>query len=203
MTKTANASTDPRVDTYIKKHEQWQDTLGSLRKILLGCGLDETIKWGAPAYTREDRLVVGLAAFKNHCALWFHQGVFLKDKQKQLVNAQEGRTRAMRQWRFVQDSRIDTQLVKAYVREAIANEQDGKKIKPKPKTVVMPDELVQALQKNRPLQKAFAALTPGKQREYAEHIGSAKQEKTRTSRLEKAIPMIIAGGGLHDRYRHG
>ena len=203
MTKTAIASSDPRVDAYIKKHKQWQDALESLRKILLGCGLDETIKWGAPAYTWEDRLVVGLAAFKNHCALWFHQGVFLKDKQKQLVNAQDGRTRAMRQWRFVEDTRIDTQLVKAYVREAIANEQEGKKIKPEPKTLVMPGELAQALQKNRPLQKAFAALTPGKQREYAEHIGSAKQEKTRKSRLEKATPMIIACVGLHDKYRQG
>ena len=40
--------------------------------------------------------------------------------------------------------------------------------------------------------KAFDALTVGKQREYAEHIASAKQDKTRASRLAKIIPMIEA-----------
>ena len=35
----------------------------------------------------------------------------------------------------------------------------------------------------------------------AEDIGNAKQEKTRISRLEKAIPMILEGKGLNDKYR--
>jgi uncharacterized protein YdeI (YjbR/CyaY-like superfamily) len=54
---------------------------------------------------------------------------------------------------------------------------------------------------NKKLNKAFAALNPGKQSEYAEHIGSAKQEKTRVSRLEKAKPLILSGVGLHDKYK--
>ena len=47
----------------------------------------------------------------------------------------------------------------------------------------------------------IAALTPGKQREYANHIASAKQAATKTSRLQKILPLIEAGGGLHDKYR--
>ena len=58
------------------------------------------------------------------------------------------------------------------------------------------------MKKNTKLKKGFEGLTPGKQKEYAEHIGSAKQEKTRIARLEKAKPMITAGAGLYDRYKN-
>ena len=74
--------------------------------------------------------MAGIAAFKNHYALWFHQGVFLKDTQQKLVNAQEAVTKALRQWRFEKDDPIETELILAYVEEAIQNSIDGKEIKP-------------------------------------------------------------------------
>ena len=52
-----------------------------------------------------------------------------------------------------------------------------------------------------PRSVSFDSLTPFKQKEYSEHIGSAKQEKTRISRLEKSIPLIAEGKGLNDKYR--
>ena len=45
------------------------------------------------------------------------------------------------------------------------------------------------------------ALTPGRQREYNEHIASAKREATQHSRLAKILPMVLDGKGLNDRYR--
>ena len=48
---------------------------------------------------------------------------------------------------------------------------------------------------------AFENLAPYKKREYAEHLSNAKREETRARRLEKIIPMILAGKGLNDRYR--
>ena len=65
----------------------------------------------------------------------------------------------------------------------------------------IPQELEIAMREDAKLRDAFASLTLGRQKEYAEHIGSAKQENTRRSRLEKARPLILAGGGLHDKYR--
>ncbi|MBK7633096.1 MAG: hypothetical protein IPJ13_01585 [Saprospiraceae bacterium] len=44
--------------------------------------------------------MVGLAAFKSYTGIWFFQGGLLDDKQQFLMNAQEGKTKAMRQWRF-------------------------------------------------------------------------------------------------------
>ncbi len=51
------------------------------------------------------------------------------------------------------------------------------------------------------MKKAFDAMTPGKRREYADHISEAKRTETKTSRLAKILPMIAAGAGLHDKYR--
>ena len=49
--------------------------------------------------------------------------------------------------------------------------------------------------------EAMDALTPGRQREYNEHIASAKREATKQSRLAKILPMVLDGKGLHDKYR--
>lgn len=190
------------IDEYFAKADLWKDELLRLRKILLTCPLEETIKWGAACYTHKGKNVVGLGAFKSYVGLWFFQGALLSDKQGVLVNAQEGKTRAMRQWRFGSKREIKAVQIKAYVMEAIKFQSDGKQIKPRrAKTMNMPQELGDALSANRKAKTAFAALTPGKQREYAEYVSEAKRETTRVSRTKKVIPMILTGKGLNDRYR--
>lgn len=194
-----------KVDAYIGKRPEWAATLEAARRILLDAGLDETVKWGAPAYTLDGRVVVGLGGFKNHCALWFHQGVHLSDPAKKLVNAGEGVTRGMRQWRLARGERPDLRLVRAYALEAVANQRAGRAIRPARRKAPPepPEELAAALAADARLKAAFEGLTPGRRREYAEHIGGAKRESTRLARLERARPMILAGAGLHDRHRRG
>ena len=83
------------------------------------------------------------------------------------------------------------------------NQRAGKEIQvDRKKPVVVPPELKAVLTKRKKTAKAFDALTPGKQREYAEHIAEAKRDATKQSRLEKIVPMIEAGVGLHDKYRN-
>ena len=36
----------------------------------------------------------------------------------------------------------------------------------------------------------------------AENIASAKRDATKQKRIEKVLPMIAAGAGLHDKYRN-
>lgn len=55
------------------------------------------------------------------------------------------------------------------------------------------------MKKNSQLKKAFNDLTPGRQRAYVLHFSSAKQSKTRTARIEKCLPKILAGKGINDR----
>jgi uncharacterized protein YdeI (YjbR/CyaY-like superfamily) len=60
------------------------------------------------------------------------------------------------------------------------------------------EEFQTKLDKLPKLKTAFEALTPGRQRAYLLHFSSAKQSKTRESRIEKCMPMILEGKGLND-----
>ncbi len=192
-----------KVNTYIRKHDRWSSQLGQLREIFLRTELLEEVKWGSPTYTLNDKLVAGFAAFKNHYAIWFHQGVFLKDTDKKLINAQEGKTKALRQWRFEEDDIIEQEIITKYIQEAIENSLAGKEIMPERKTgVIIPEYLQKAMDSNSTLKNAFDSLTPGKRREYAEYIETAKREATKLSRLEKISPMILEEKGLHDKYKN-
>ncbi|MEE4192654.1 MAG: YdeI/OmpD-associated family protein [Halieaceae bacterium] len=190
------------VDEYLKAHRDFADGLQALRAELLSAGLEEDVKWGAPAYLLNGKNLVQLVAFKAYFGLWFHEGALLSDPLGCLVNAQEGKTQALRQWRFASLDEVDIDKVRGYVDEAIALERAGKRVPAAaPKSLEVPAELDAALSADKALASAFAALTPGRQREYAEHIGSAKREATRQGRLEKAIPLIRDGLGLNDQYR--
>lgn len=190
------------VDDYIAKSTQWQDVLTKLREIILSTGLEETVKWGGPAYTLNGKNIVGLGAFKSYTGIWFFQGVFLKDEKNKLVNAQEGKTRALRQWRFNSVKEMDPDLIKSYIFEAIDNQKEGKEIKPaRTKPVVIPPELQNAFQRNSTLQDRFNELSPACKREYAEYVAEAKREDTRLRRIEKIIPMIMEKAGLNDKYK--
>ncbi len=190
------------VDAYLAEHAEWGNGLNSLRALLLETGLEEGVKWGAPAYMLKGKNVVQLVAFKSYFGLWFAQGALLTDPLKCLVNAQEGKTQAQRQWRFSSEDELDLDQVRAYVDESMANEQAGKAVAPqKAKTLDIPAELQAAMDADKALAAQFAGLTPGRQREYADHIGSAKREATRQGRLEKAIPLIRDGLGLNEKYR--
>ena len=63
---------------------------------------------------------------------------------------------------------------------------------------MFPEEFKQKLDKSSTLKIAFETLTPGRQKAYALYFSAAKQSKTRESRVQKCIPQILNGKGLHD-----
>lgn len=191
-----------KVTAYIEKKTDWSKELTTLRNIMHQLPVEETVKWGSPFYTNGGKNIVGMSAFKNYFGLWFIQGATLKDEKKVLINAQEGKTSAMRQWRFNSIDEIDEKLIKEYVLEAIENKDQGKVIKPKKKPLIIPELLQKALDDDSQLKENFEAFTLSKKREYADHISEAKREATKQSRLEKIIPMILNNVGLYDKYKN-
>ena len=191
------------VDDYIHRADKWQKELTRLREILRSTSLEETVKWGAPCYVHEGKNVVGLAAFKNWFCLWFHQGALLADKDGVLVNAQEGTTKALRQWRMTSPKDIKATAIRRYIKEAISHVEAGREIKAdRSKPVTVPDELRKAMRRYKGATAAFRMLTSGRQREYAEYIAAAKRDATKQKRIEKILPLITAGVGLNDKYRN-
>lgn len=183
------------------KVNQWEKELDVLRSIIKKTELIETKKWGGEVYVIGNKNVLGIGGFKNFFTIWFFNGVFLKDKAQVLVNANEGVTKGLRQWRFTSAEEINEKLILHYINEAIDNEKAGLSIKPKKKEVMHCAVLKNALQTNIQLNAAFQQFTVYKQKEFWEYMATAKQEKTKHNRLEKIIPLILSGTGLNDKYK--
>lgn len=183
------------------KVNQWGEELALLRAILEKTELVATNKWGGEVYTVNNKNVLGIGGFKNYFTIWFWNGVFLKDEAKVLVNANEGVTKGLRQWRFASADEINEKLILHYVKEAIQNEKAGLSIKPEKKEAMKCEFLESELQKDNPLKTAFEQFSPYKQKEFWEYMATAKQEKTKATRFEKIKPMILDGIGLNDKYR--
>lgn len=183
------------------KTNQWEKELELLRAMLQKTELVETNKWGGEVYTINNKNVVGIGGFKNYFVIWFWNGVFLKDEAKVLVNANEGVTKGLRQWRFTAAAELNEKLILHYVNEAIANEKAGLSIKPEKKEAMKCDFFSDALKNDKTLNAAFDKFTPGKQKEFWEFMATAKQEKTKVTRLDKIRTMILDGIGLNDKYR--
>lgn len=141
-----------------------------------------------------------MAAFKDYCTISFFKGALLKDSKKLLTSPGEN-SQATRQFRFTSLKEIEklSSSIKAYIKEAIELEKQGKKIEFKQTTNdLMIAELETAFKKNAKLKKAFYALTPGRQRAYLLFFSQAKQSATRTSRIEKSTVAILKGKGLNE-----
>lgn len=180
---------------------QWEEELLLLKAIIDKTELTEATKWGGPVYVYEKKNVIGLGGFKDYFAIWFFNGVFLKDDKKKLINAQEEVTKSLRQWRFTSKGEINEKEILEYILEAIENEKQGKIIKPTKKEAIVSELLNVEMVKNPALKDAFEKFSPYKQYEFLEYIETAKQEKTKLSRIEKVIPMILGNVGLNDKYR--
>ena len=180
--------------------DRWEREIAAMRRLLAGFAMEEECKWGKPTYTVDGKNIVILQGFKEYFALGFFQGALLKDSKKLLV--QLGQVHAGRVMKFTSAKDISAKAatIKAYVREAIAVEKAGLRMKPKKTSdYPVPEELSERLRKDPRFKRAFEALTPGRQRSYLYHIGAAKQSATRTARIEKVMPAIFEGRGFLER----
>ncbi|GAP16130.1 uncharacterized protein conserved in bacteria [Longilinea arvoryzae] len=192
--------THPKVDQYIQNANKWREALETLRPILLDSPLTEEFKWGVPCYTIDRANVVLMHVFKEYCALLFFKGALLKDSLGILVQ-QTQNVQASRQIRFTAAEQIAElePVLKAYIQEAIDVEKAGLKVNFKATAEFsMPDELRVKFAADPAFEAAFQALTPGRQRAYLLYFSAPKQSQTRSSRIEKCLPQILAGKGLND-----
>lgn len=189
-----------KVDAFLSKVTKWKVELEALRALVLESDLTEELKWGQPCYCLEGKNVVIIHGFKEYCALLFFKGALMKDPKGILIQQTEN-VQAARQIRFTSlDEIVDAKAtLKRYILEAIKVEKAGLEV-PLKKTeeFSVPEEFQLQLDKDHALKAAFEALTPGRQRAYLLHF-SAKQSKTRESRIEKNLPRIFDGLGLDDR----
>jgi uncharacterized protein YdeI (YjbR/CyaY-like superfamily) len=191
---------NPKVDGLLRKAKKWQEEFKTLREIVLDFPLTEDVKWGQACYAYDGKNIVLIHGFKEYCALLFFKGALLKDPKGILIQQTEN-VQSGRQIRFTNVREVVEMkpILKAYINEAIEVEKAGLKVKlKKTSDFKVPEEFQKKLDEIPALKKAFAALTPGRQRGYLFYFSAAKQSKTREARIEKCAPQILKGRGLDD-----
>ncbi|MEQ8395749.1 YdeI/OmpD-associated family protein [Thalassobaculum sp.] len=191
---------DPKVEAFFKTAKQWRDELAALRAILHSSQLTEEFKWRSPCYTFQGGNVVAMWGLKASCALAFFKGALMKDPAG-ILEAPGENSRSMRTIKFAGMAEIESLegTVRRYVDEAIEVEKSGLRVEFRKDDLEFPDELADRLDADPGLRAAFEALTPGRRRGYVLHFSQPKQSKTRASRIERAVPRILDGKGMHDR----
>lgn len=193
---------DPRIDAYIERAAAFaRPMLAHLRALVHeACPLvEETIKWGMPTFVHAGGILCGMAAFKQHASFgyWKH-ALVVGEGQSQTGMGSYGRMASLK------DLPPDRILL-AHIRKAMTLNAAGvkapsnRKVAARP-TPKIPDDLIAALQANKPARATFDAFPPGCKREYVEWIVQAKREETRARRLALAIGWLAEGKRRNWKY---
>ncbi len=164
--------------------------------------VEETIKWGAPTFEYKG-IMLSMVAFKKFAAVWFHKGALFNDP-KNLLEATAETTKSMRKYNVSSIEDLDEEGLRGLVLEAIEKNESGEQVEgfnQRDKKYDSSELLNEAMKSNAVARKTFESLPPSHQREYVEHIESAKQDATKQRRVEKALLLLEQGSGLHDKYR--
>jgi uncharacterized protein YdeI (YjbR/CyaY-like superfamily) len=189
---------DKRIDAYIAKAPDFaKPFLTRVRELLHDAcpECEETLKWGHPTFMYNG-ILCGMIAFKESAMLHFWKGELIEVDGTKASDA-FGKMTDVKQL-------PPTKTVVAFVKKAMALNEEGtplpkRPVKPK-KELVMPDEFMSAIRKNKNALAAYEKFSPSHKREYIEWIADAKREETRDKRIAQAVEWIAEGKPRNWKY---
>ena len=194
---------DPRIDAYIAKAAPFaQPILEHVRERVHAAApeAEETLKWSMPSFTIDGKILIGMAAFKQHAALNFWRGQELKGAE-----ASRDAMGQLGKLTSVDDLPSDTEL-DALIRQAAELAKAApapRKVKhePKPPAELHP-QFAEALAANPKAKTTLDNFPPSARREYLDWIADAKQESTRAKRIADAVQWLSEGKRRHWKYEN-
>ena len=192
---------DPRVDAYVAKAAPFARPILEHVRVRVHAAIpeaEETIKWGAPAFTLDGKILVIMAAFKAHAALNFWRGQELQGgAAKGEAMGQFGRLTSIDD--LPDDARLDGCLKQAAALASSAPGPRKTKHEPKPAATVHP-EFAAALDASPAARAALDGFPASARRDYVDWINDAKQDSTRAKRIATAIEWLAEGKKRHWKY---
>jgi uncharacterized protein YdeI (YjbR/CyaY-like superfamily) len=196
-------SRDARIDDYIERAEPFaRPILAEVRARVHAAVPEvvETLKWGAPSFTLNGKILLMMAAFKAHAALNFWRGQELGDGQpKAGAMGQFGRLTSLSD--LPPDAEFDALVREAAALAKTAPAPRKTRHEPKPAPGMHP-EFAAALAKAPNAKAALDGFPPSAQRDYLEWIVEAKQDTTRAKRIATAIEWLSEGKRRHWKYQN-
>jgi uncharacterized protein YdeI (YjbR/CyaY-like superfamily) len=196
-------SRDPRIDTYIAKAAPFaRPMLEHVRARVHAAApeAEETIKWGAPGFTVDGKILLIMAAFKAHAALNFWRGQELRGGQASGdAMGQFGKLTGLAD--LPPDAGLDALIRQAA--ELVRTAPAPRKVKhePKPQAELHPD-FAKALDASPKARAVLEGFPPSARREYLDWVADAKQDKTRAKRIADAVEWLSEGKRRHWKYEN-
>jgi uncharacterized protein YdeI (YjbR/CyaY-like superfamily) len=189
-------ATDPRIDAYIRKSQPFaHPILTHLRAVVhAGCpGVEETLKWGTPAYTYKGKILSITAGFKQHCAFVLWNGEQALKAADSMSSHALGQLRRITSLEELPPRRALVGYVKAAARLIDDGGAPARARRPRKPSVRIPADLKEALALDARAKATFDALSPSHKREYVEWITEAKTAPTRERRLATTLEWLAEG----------
>ena len=194
---------DARIDAYIAKAAPFaQPILGHVRERVHAVvpEVEETLKWSAPGFTLGGKILLMMAAFKQHAALNFWRGQELGDgSPKAGAMGQFGRLTSIAD--LPADEDFDRLIREAAELSKSAPAPRKTKHAPKPPPTMHP-EFESALAKAPKAKATLDGFSASARRDYLEWISEAKQDSTRAKRIGTAIEWLSEGKKRHWKYEN-
>ena len=161
---------------------------------------EETLKWSAPAFTVDNKILLIMAAFKAHAALNFWRGQELRGGAANPdAMGQFGKLASLAD--LPTDSELDRLIREAA--ELAKSAPAPRKVKHAPKAAAaMHPDFARALAEAPKAKAALDGFPPSAQRDYLDWIAEAKQESTRAKRIATAIEWLGEGKRRHWKYQN-
>jgi len=197
------AQKDPRVDAYIAKSADFaKPILSHIRELVHATcpDVEETMKWSFPHFLYKG-MMCSMAAFKEHASFGFWKSSLILPGS---VEPSEKGMGSFGKLTSISDLPAKKVLI-GYIKKAMALNDEGVKspTRSKPKTVkelVVPEDLMEALNQNSTAKAAFEKFSPSHKREYIEWITEAKTQPTRIKRLQTTIEWLVEGKSRNWKY---
>ncbi len=159
---------------------------------------EETLKWSAPSFTLDGKILLLMAAFKAHAALNFWRGQDLRGPAATSdAMGQFGRLTSLED--LPSDEELDAVIRKAV--ELARTAPTPRKLKHAPKAApTLHPEFAAALAKSSEAKSALDSFPPSAQRDYLDWIAEAKQDATRQKRIVTAIEWLSEGKRRNWKY---
>lgn len=195
-------SRDPRIDAYIERAQPFaRPILEHVRERVHASlpSVEETLKWSAPAFTLDGKILLVMAAFKAHAALNFWRGQEIGDgSPKAGAMGQFGKLASLAD--LPDDAAFDALLREAAALATTAPAPRKPKPAPKPPAELHP-EFATALATNSAAKATLDGFAPSARRDYLDWISEAKQDSTRTKRIATAVEWLAEGKKRHWKYQ--
>jgi uncharacterized protein YdeI (YjbR/CyaY-like superfamily) len=198
---------NPKVDAYILNAAPFaQPILNELRATLETSEqeLEETIKWGFPCFTFQNKLICSFSAYKNHCVFRFWQGASLEDSNGILAKVGETEMGELAKIKEIGDL-PDSEVLIKYIREAIELSQ---KVSAKKSMTIEKKLIVDLTSYDLPeifssfpkQAEKFDTFSPSHRKEYISWINEAKTEETKLKRIKTMMEWLLEGKSRNWKY---